>query len=189
MAKKKAKAKAKAKAKRAKKVAAKRSVARKAPAKKKVQPIPKGYHTLTPAIVSADAAKVIDFLGRAFGAKTRMRYDGPNGEIFHAELQIGDSVLMLGSTMPGVAPTSLKAMLYVKDVDAAFRRAIGAGGSETRPVQDQFYGDRSGTLTDPFGNEWTLATHVEDVSEKEMERRMAAMGDDAGEGESGSSEE
>ena len=191
MAKKKAKSKAK---KPAKRVAAKKATARRAPkakaktpARKTVKPIPDGYHTLTPAIVANDAAEVIDWLGRALGAKTRMRYDGPHGEVFHAELQIGDSVLMVGSNMPGAAPASLRAMVYVKDVDSAFRRALDAGGTETRPLQNQFYGDRSGTLTDPFGNEWTIATHVEDVSEKEMERRMAAMGE--GGDEHGGSEE
>lgn len=171
-----AKKKAKAKKVAAKKVGTRKASKAKAPASKKVKPIPDGYHALTPAIIAEDAAGVIAWLERALGARTRMRYDGPNGEVFHSELQLGDSVLMVGSVQPGAAnPSALHAMLYVKDVDSAFRRALDAGGKETRPVQDQFYGDRSGTLTDPFGNEWTISTHVEDVSEKEMERRMAAM--------------
>lgn len=131
-----------------------------------------------------DCAAAIAFYERAFGAVKTLQLDAPGGRIAHAEIRIGDSILMLSDEMPdwgnkspatlGGSPVFL--MIYVPDVDAAFARAIAAGGKEVRPVQDQFYGDRSGTLADPFGYQWTLASHVEDVSEAEVKRRMAAMG-------------
>ncbi len=149
-----------------------------------VAPIPPGYHSVTPYLGQRDCTAAIAFYERAFGAVQTLRLDAPGGRIAHAELRIGDSVLMLSDEQPewgnrspatlGGSPVSL--MIYVPDVDAAFARAIAAGGTQVRAVQDQFYGDRSGTLVDPFGYQWTLATHVEDVSDEEVRRRMAALG-------------
>lgn len=149
-----------------------------------VQPIPDGYHTATPYLIIDGAARAIDFYKQAFGATETMRFGGPDGRIGHAEIRIGDSPIMLADEVPqmgyrspqayGGTPVSL--MLYVDDVDAVFARAIAAGGKEVRAVQDQFYGDRSGSLVDPFGHVWTISTHKEDVAPEEMQRRMAAMG-------------
>lgn len=148
-----------------------------------VKAIPDGYHSVTPYLVVRNGAKAIDFYKRAFGATELMRMDGPGGTIAHAEVKIGNSPVMLSDENPqwnakspeayGGSPASL--MIYVDDVDTVFARAIAAGGKEVKAVQNQFYGDRSGTLTDPFGHQWTVATHVEDVSPEEMERRMEAM--------------
>ena len=144
--------------------------------------IPEGHHSLTPSVIVPGADKLIEFLVAAFGGKVVDRYDGPDGSVAHAEIRIGDSVVMLaeeneawGNRSPlslGGSPMFL--MAYVDDVDAAFCRAIEAGATEVRPVADQFYGDRSGTLKDPYGHQWTLSTHVEDVSEAEAQRRMEA---------------
>ena len=144
-----------------------------------VKAIPDGYHTITPYLYFDGAAKAIDWYAKAFGAKERMRMPGPDGAIGHAELQIGDSLVMMAD-MPDQSPKKLGAVtssfvLYVEDVDAAFKRAIDAGAKELQPVEDKFYGDRMGTLADPFGHEWSLGTHIEDVSEEEMGKRMAAM--------------
>jgi PhnB protein len=168
-------------AKKTKKVAKKKAPARKAaktaarkPAgKTAVKPIPDGYHTITPATVIPEAAEAIAFYEKAFGAKTRLRMDGPDGSVAHAELVIGNSCFMLGSSM-GRPPVYLHAMLYVTNCDAVYDRALDAGAMVKEPLTNKFYGDRSGTLADPFGNEWTIATHKEDVSEKEMIRRMNA---------------
>ncbi len=148
-----------------------------------VQAIPQGYHTVTPYLVVSDAAKAIDFYKRAFGAKETVRMEGPPGKIGHAELQIGDSTVMLADEMPQMdakAPQSLGGttgglFLYVKDVDTAFNKAVGAGGKVTRPVADMFWGDRYGTLLDPFGHSWSMATHKEDVAPEEMKKRMQAQ--------------
>ena len=147
-----------------------------------VQNPPQGYHTLTPYMTVRDARAAIDFYEKAFGAETVLKLDMPDGSIAHAEIRIGDSIVMLseeneawGTKSPvtlGGSPMFL--MAYVADVDAAFRRAIAAGATEVRPVADQFYGDRSGTLKDPFGHQWTLSTHIEDVSQGEAQRRMEA---------------
>lgn len=165
----------------AKKATKKRAPARKAAKtarksgskKKAVKPIPDGYHTLTPATVIPEAAEAIAFYEKAFGAKVRLRMDGPDGSVARAELVIGDSCFMMGSSM-GRPPVYLHAMLYVTNCDAVYDRALDAGAMVKEPLTDKFYGDRSGTLADPFGNEWTIATHKEDVSEKEMIRRMNA---------------
>ena len=148
-----------------------------------VDPIPSDYPTLTPYIVVDGAEKAIAFYGQVFGATERMRLPGPDGRIGHAELQIGQSMLMLadpwpeGQFVPPQGPTHAQTLhLYVDDVDAVFARALAAGATELRPVVDQFYGDRSGMLRDPFGHVWNLASHIEDVSTEEMQRRMAAMG-------------
>ena len=143
---------------------------------------PKGYHSVTPYMTVRDCAAAIAFYGKAFGAEKTMQLDMPDGTIAHAEIRIGDSMVMMaeenevwGNKSPlslGGSPMFL--MIYVPDVDAAFARALAAGASEVRPVADQFYGDRAGTLKDPYGHQWTLSTHVEDVSLEECQRRMAA---------------
>jgi PhnB protein len=148
-----------------------------------VKPIPDGYHTVTPYLIVQGAAAAIDFYKKVFGAKELFRVPGPGGKVGHAELQIGDSRIMLADEHPemgakapgsfGGSPVGL--MLYVEDVDARFNRAVAAGAKVTKPLADQFYGDRSGTLTDPFGHQWTIATHKEDVSPEEIDRRMKAM--------------
>jgi PhnB protein len=149
-----------------------------------VKPIPEGYHNVTPYLAVDDAKGAIDFYKKAFGAKEKFKM--PMGDrIGHAELQIGDSVVMLADEFPDRGHLGPKArggptasfMIYVEDVDTAFKQAIDAGGTQKQPVQDQFYGDRSGTLQDPFGHEWTLATHVEDVPEAELESRMKEFGE------------
>jgi PhnB protein len=148
-----------------------------------VQPIPAGYHTVTPYLMVRDAARAIAFYRDAFGAQQVMRFDTPNGKVAHAEVTIGDSHVMLADESPEFAgPQTLggagvSLMLYVDDVDATFARAVAAGATVRRPVADQFYGDRLGTLADPFGHVWSIATHREDVSLEEMQRRMAAMGE------------
>lgn len=148
-----------------------------------VKATPDGYHSATPYLIVDGAARAIDFYTRAFGAKELMRVPAPGGRIGHAEIKIGDSVIMLADEHPeiqargpqhyGGSPVSI--LLYVDDVDALYKQAIAAGGTETRPVADQFYGDRSGTLKDPFGHSWHLSTHKEDVSPQELNRRMAAL--------------
>jgi PhnB protein len=148
-----------------------------------VKPIPDGYHSVTPYLIIGGAARALEFYKRVFGAVEKFRMDGPDGRVGHAEIQIGDSHLMLADEHPernirgplSVGGTSMSLLLYVEDVDTQFQKAIEAGAKETMPVQDQFYGDRSGTLTDPFGHVWTIATHKEDVSSAEMQRRIAAF--------------
>jgi PhnB protein len=148
-----------------------------------VKPIPEGYHTITPYLVVKGAAKAIDFYKKAFGAKELFRMDGPGGTVAHAELEIGDSRIMLADESPqmgftGPEPgsrTSVGLMIYVPDVDKTAAQAIAAGIKTEREVQDQFYGDRSGNFVDPFGHRWTISTHKEDVSKEEMDRRMASM--------------
>ena len=145
--------------------------------------VPDGYHSATAYLIVDGAARAIDFYTRAFGATELMRIPAPGGRVGHAEIKIGDSVIMLADEHPeirargpqhyGGSPVSIH--LYVDDVDTLFKQAIGAGGTETRPVADQFYGDRSGSLTDPFGHSWHLSTHKEDVGMEEMKRRMAAL--------------
>ena len=152
-----------------------------------VKPIPDGYQAVTPYLIVSGAARALDFYTQVFGATELMRLAGPNG-VAHAEMRIGDSVVMLADESPdmgykgpvalGGSPVSL--MLYVADVDATFQRAIAAGAVQQRPVKDQFYGDRSGTLEDPFGHVWTVATHIEDVAPDEIDRRLAAMKDAPG---------
>ena len=145
-----------------------------------VKPIPEGYHSVTPYLIIDGAADAIEYYKKAFGATELFRMPMPGGKIGHAELKIGDSPIMLADEHPEMgykSPTSwggspISLMLYVEDVDAVFQQAIGAGAKEQRPVADQFYGDRLGTLTDPFGHVWTISTHKEDVSMEEMQRRM-----------------
>lgn len=147
-----------------------------------VKPIPEGYHTVTPYLTFNDAAKAIDYYKRAFDAKEVMRMQAPNGKIGHAELRIGDSVVMLADEMPGMGNKSPQSLggttgglfLYVKDVDAAYEKAVSAGAKATMPPKDMFWGDRFGSLTDPFGHSVSLATHKEDVAPAEMQKRMQA---------------
>lgn len=148
-----------------------------------VHHIPEGYHSVTPYLVVDGAADAIDFYTKAFGAVEVMRMPGPGGKIGHAEIKIGDSHVMLADEHPeqghrgpkSVGGTPVGIMIYVKDVDAVFKAALAAGAKETRPVENQFYGDRSGSITDPFGHNWMISTHIEDVAPEEMERRMKEM--------------
>jgi PhnB protein len=148
-----------------------------------VHHIPAGYHSVTPYLMVRDATKALAFYRDAFGAEELMRFEGPPGRIAHAEVKIGDSHVMLADESPGegfVGPQTLggagvSLMVYVQDVDATFARAVAAGATARRPVADQFYGDRVGTLADPFGHVWSIATHREDVPPEEMERRMKSM--------------
>lgn len=145
--------------------------------------IPDGYHTVTPYLIVKGAARAIEFYKKAFGATESFRFEIGGGRLGHAELKIGDSTIMLADEFPemgvvgpealGGSPVSI--LLYVEDVEGRFARAIAAGAVVKRPVADQFYGDRSGTLTDPFGHVWTMATHKEDLSTEEMNRRFADM--------------
>jgi PhnB protein len=149
----------------------------------KVKPIPDGYHTLTPYLITKGAAKAIEFYKKAFGATELMRMPGPEGKVMHAELQVGDSRFMMADECPemqarsplelGGSPVSL--LLYVEDVDSFFNRAISAGAKEVKPLKDQFYGDRCGSLSDPFGHIWHVATHKEDVPPAELQKRAATM--------------
>ena len=148
----------------------------------KVKPIPEGYGAVTPYLIVDGAARAIEFYKEAFGAEETFRMEGPGGRVGHAEIKIGDSHIMLADEHPemgargprsfGGSPISLA--LYVEDVDATVSRAVEAGAKLTRPVANQFYGDRTGGLEDPFGHAWYVATHVEDVSEEEMKKRAAA---------------
>jgi PhnB protein len=148
------------------------------------KPIPEGYSSVTPYLSVDDAGKAIEYYTTAFGAKERGRMSGPEGQIAHAELEIGDSLLMLADDFPQFATrppkelggTSASIMLYVEDVDAVVQRAVDAGATLTTEVADQFWGDRFGVVTDPFGHVWTIATRIEDVSQEELaERAKAAM--------------
>ena len=146
-----------------------------------VHPIPEGYPRVTPYLIVDGAAAAIDFYVSVLDAKEQMRMPTPDGVIAHAEISIGDSMIMLADESPemgasgpktvGGSPVSL--MVYVEDVDATFEKALAAGATETAPVEDKFYGDRSGTFDDPWGHHWHIASHVEDVSAEEMERRAA----------------
>jgi PhnB protein len=141
--------------------------------------IPDGYHSVTPYLIINGAAKAIEFYKSAFGATELMRLEGPDGKLGHAEIKIGDSAVMLADEAPDMgyrSPQSLggagvSLMVYVDRVDDVFKRAIATGAKELRPVKDQFYGDRSGTLQDPYGHTWTIATHVEDIPPDELRRR------------------
>jgi PhnB protein len=153
----------------------------------KTKPIPDGYHSVTPYLSLRNAAEALAFYKKAFGAVELYRMDMPGGKIGHAEIQIGNSRIMLADEFPEmpdvvcrsprtIGGTSVGFNVYLEDVDARFKEAVEAGAVVKRPVKDQFYGDRSGTVEDPFGHVWTLSTHVEDVSPEEMAKRMAAAG-------------
>jgi PhnB protein len=143
---------------------------------------PASYHTATPYLIVKGAAAALDFYKKVFGATEVMRMPMPDGTICHAEIKIGDSVIMLGEEMPQMGATSPKTIggspvglcLYFPDVDARFATAVASGASVKKPIQNQFYGDRSGSIVDPFGHIWTIATHVEDVSPQEMQKRFQA---------------
>lgn len=148
-----------------------------------VQPIPPGFATVTAYLAVRGAAKAIDFYRSVFGAEETMRLDGPGGTVAHAEIRIGDTLFMLSDENPdwgNASPIALGGspvhfMIYTEDCDALVAKAVAAGAKELRPLADQFYGDRTGTVIDPFGFQWTIATHVEDVSVEEVKVRMAKM--------------
>lgn len=149
-----------------------------------VKPIPEGYHSVTPYLIIRGAGDAIEFYTKAFGAVELFRFPAPGGKIGHAEIKIGDSPIMLADEYPdmgyngpqsiGGSPVSL--MIYVEDVDTVFNRAVDSGATVKEALQDKFYGDRTGTVIDPFGHVWHLATHKEDISMEEMERRAKAQG-------------
>jgi uncharacterized glyoxalase superfamily protein PhnB len=149
-----------------------------------VKPIPDGYYSLTPYLVVKGAAEAIEFYEKAFGATEIVRMPGPGGRIMHAEVKIGNSMLMLSDENPDqgqLSPATLggagcSIMLYANDVDATFKQALGAGATQVMAPMDMFWGDRMGNLKDPFGHSWAIATHKEDVSPEEMGRRMASQG-------------
>jgi len=148
-----------------------------------VKPIPDSYHSVTPYLIVNGGPSALEFYKKVFGATEVSRFDGPDGKLAHAEIRIGDSMVMLsdefgemgfrGPHSIGGSPVGI--MLYVEDCDQMFNRAVAAGATVKKPLEDQFYGDRSGTLVDPFGHLWTIGTHKEDVSPEELRRRMAAM--------------
>ena len=145
-----------------------------------VKPIPEGYYSVTPYLAIKGCDKAIDFYKKAFGATELFRMNDPSGTVGHAEIQIGNSRIMLSEEDPSMnflSPETIGGcpgilMIYTENADETFRRAIENGAKETRPLKDQFYGDRSGSLKDPFGHKWTIATHIEDVSEEEMDKRL-----------------
>jgi PhnB protein len=149
----------------------------------KVKPIPDGYHSVTPYLIVNGGAAAIEFYKKAFGATEVMRMPGPDGKVGHAEIRIGDSVVMLADEHPemgakspqtiGGSPVSI--LLYVEDVDPVFRQAVAAGAKIQRPIEDKFYGDRMGTVDDPFGHIWHVATHTKDVTPEEMKKAAAEL--------------
>jgi PhnB protein len=149
----------------------------------KANPIPQGYHTVTPNIVVNEAAKALEFYQKAFGAEETVRMPGPDGSIMHAEFRIGDSTIMLADEMPDMGAKSPKAYggtpvrfyVYLENVDAAWKRAVDAGAKTIMPLQDMFWGDRTGCLEDPFGHLWNLAQHVSDPTPEEMRKGQEAF--------------
>jgi PhnB protein len=147
-----------------------------------IKPIPEGYHSVTPYLFIKGAASAIEFYKNVFGATEVMRMPGPNGQIMHAEMRIGDSIVMLSDENPQMGALSPQSIggtagglnVYIADVDAVTQKAVDAGAKLVRPVKDQFYGDRSGSIIDPFGHMWSVATHVEDVAPEELRKRAAA---------------
>jgi PhnB protein len=147
-----------------------------------VQAVPKGYHTVTPHLVVSRASDAIEFYKKAFGAKEVSRFSAPDGKVMHAELQVGDSRIMLGDEMPemgargpkSVGGTPVALFLYRDDIDSLWRQAISAGAKQVDPMVNQFWGDKAGSLEDPFGHRWWLAQHIEDLSDDEMKKRAKA---------------
>jgi PhnB protein len=147
------------------------------------KPVPEGYHTASPYLIAANAAAALEFYRTAFGATVKRRLAMPDGKIMHAEIKIGDSIIMVADEFPshdafgpehfGGSPSSV--VLYVDNADTLYARALETGATSLRPMADQPFGDRSGTIRDPFGHRWTLITHIEDISEEEIERRFAEM--------------
>ncbi len=156
--------------------------------KGKVKPVPDGYHSVTPYLIVEGAAKALDFYKRVFGATERMRMPAPSGKVGHAEIAVGDSVIMLADEHPEMGArgprafggSAVSVMLYVADVDATVKAAAAAGAKILQPAEDKFYGDRSATIEDPFGHRWHVSTHIEDVPADEMARRAAALTKAAG---------
>lgn len=149
-----------------------------------VEPIPQGYHSITPYIIVNNAAEALEFYKKAFGAKELFRMEAPGGRIGHCEFQIGDSKIMMADEFPdmgsaapqaGTKGSSFSLLIYVENVDELFKRATNAGAKVLRPLKNEFYGDRMGTIEDPFGHKWNLGQHIEDVSEEEMQKRAQAM--------------
>ena len=144
-----------------------------------VKAIPEGYHSVTPYLIVRDGAAAIEYYKKAFGAVELFRIPAPGGKVGHAEIKIGDSVIMLGDEHPSmgyngpetIGGTPVSLMIYLEDVDSVFERAVNSGGTVKQAIEDKFYGDRSGTVVDPFGHIWHLSTHTEDVPAEEMERR------------------
>jgi len=149
----------------------------------KIKPIPEGYHTATPYLVIKSAAKAIEFYKEAFGATELTRLAAPDGSVMHAEIKIGDSPIMLSDECPAynslspltIGGTAVSIVLYVEEVDTVVNRAVAAGATVLMPVADQFWGDRMGTVADPFGHKWSIATHIEDVSAEEISTRAKAL--------------
>ncbi len=152
-----------------------------------VEPVPQGYHSVTPYLFVRNAARAIDFYKSVFGATEILRMPGPSGQIMHAELKIGDSVVMLSDENPQMGALSPQSIggtasglnVYIANVDAVVQKAVDAGAKLVRPVKDQFYGDRSGSVIDPFGHLWSVATHIEDVSPEELRKRAAVARSEA----------
>jgi len=148
-----------------------------------VKPVPDGYTSVTPYLIITGAARAIDFYKKVFNATERLRIPGPNGNVGHAEIEIGGSVIMLADECPerdiksplAIGGTAVSIHLYVPNSDEVYAKAVAAGATQLQPVKNQFYGDRSGGFTDPFGHSWHVSTHVEDVSPEELQRRMDAM--------------
>jgi uncharacterized glyoxalase superfamily protein PhnB len=140
-----------------------------------VKPIPEGYHSVTPYLTADNAAKLLDFVKAAFEAKELFRHLGPDGAVAHAEVKIGDSIVMVGQARDQWKGRTAMLYLYVPDMDATFKRALAAGATSVQEPTDQFYGDRNGGVQDPSGNQWWISTHKEDVSPEEMARRMKAQ--------------
>jgi len=138
--------------------------------------VPDGYHTVTPYLVVKGVAGLVEFLKEAFDAEETERMTAPDGSVVHAEVRIGDSMVMMGEAGGSGAPMPAMLYLYVPDADASYERALRAGASSVRELRNEFYGDRTGGVSDPFGNQWWLATHVEDVSPEELARRVASRG-------------
>ncbi len=149
----------------------------------KAQAIPQGYHTVTPSLFVAGAAKAIDFYKKAFGAEERMRFPAPDGSIMHAELTIGDSIVMLADEMPdqggrgpkSIGGTPVSFFIYRENVDSAWKQAVAAGAKEIMPLADQFWGDRTGCLEDPFGHQWWLAQHIQDLTPEQLQKNAEAF--------------
>ena len=149
----------------------------------KVKAVPEGYHTITPNLVVQDASKAIDFYKKAFGAEELVRMPGPDGKVMHAEIKIGDSIVMLGEEMPEMGTRNPKAYggspvgfyLYVEDVDALWKRAVQAGAKPIMPLTDMFWGDRTGRLEDPFGHRWSPAQHTRDLTPEEIKKGQDAF--------------
>lgn len=148
-----------------------------------VKPVPDGYHTVTPYLLLRGAAAAMEFYRKAFGAEEVLRLQGPDGMIGHAEIRIGNSHVMMADEVPEMdylgpqsrGGTTVSLLVYTEDVDALFDQAIAAGATELKPLCDQFYGDRSGTVTDPWGHIWTLSTHIEDLTQEEVDRRFREL--------------